>query len=97
MPRTMLISVTIDGKEHKIDIPQKDEEMYRRAARALNEAISVYKSSFRVEPEDYLTMAAMQLALDKVKLEMDRTWAEQVESLEEIGRKIDNYLNDPKE
>ena len=83
MSRTRRITVKIAGKEYAMTVPQDDEEKYRRAAREINELISAYKGSFVAEPEDYLAMAAMQVAVNKVNLEMDR--------------EIDSYLNDIKQ
>lgn len=50
-------------------IPQAEEEKYRRAARDINSLIAAYKTRFMAEPEDYLAMAALQVAADKVDLE----------------------------
>jgi cell division protein ZapA (FtsZ GTPase activity inhibitor) len=65
MSRTRRITVKIAGKEYAMTVPQDDEEKYRRAAREINELISAYKGSFVAEPEDYLAMAAMQVAVNK--------------------------------
>ena len=99
MSRTRRITVKIAGKEYAMTVPQDDEEKYRRAAREINELISAYKGSFVAEPEDYLAMAAMQVAVNKVNLEMDRpiSSSDQIDALDEIGREIDSYLNDIKQ
>ena len=47
--------------------------------------------------KDYLAMAAMQVAVNKVNLEMDRALSDQIDALDEIGREIDSYLNDIKQ
>jgi len=49
------------------------------------------------EPEDYLAMAALQVAADKVDLEMKGEMTDQAVRLQEIERRIDGYLNDIKE
>ena len=97
MSRTRRITVKIAGKEYAMTVPQDDEEKYRRAAREINELISAYKGSFVAEPEDYLAMAAMQVAVNKVNLEMDRAMSDQIDALDEIGRELDSYLNDIKQ
>lgn len=53
-------------------IPQAEEEKYRRAARDINSLIAAYKTRFMAEPEDYLAMAALQVAADKVDLRNER-------------------------
>ena len=70
-------------------IPQAEEEKYRKAALDIN-------SMFMAEPEDYLAMAALQIAVDKVGLEMARELTEEMDRLQEIGREVDGYLNDLK-
>ena len=93
MAATRRISVRLAGKEYPMTIPQAEEEKYRRAARDINSLIAVYKTRFMAEPEDYLAMAALQVAADKVDLEMK----DQAVRLQEIERRIDGYLNDIKE
>jgi cell division protein ZapA (FtsZ GTPase activity inhibitor) len=93
---TRRITVKIGGKEYPMTIKQKDEEKYRRAAKEINKLITAYKASYVAEPEDYLAMAAIQVAVGKVTLEMDRSLSNQLAELEALNREIDNYLNDVK-
>ena len=83
--------------ERRLGIPQAEEEKYRRAARDINSLIAAYKTRFMAEPEDYLAMAALQVAVDKVDLEMKGEMTDQMVRLQEIERRIDGYLNDIKE
>lgn len=87
------ISVKLAGKEYPMTILQTDEEKYRRAAQDINAMISVYKTRFMAEPEDYLAMAALQVAVDKVGLEMNREMTAEMSSLRQIEQDIDDYLN----
>lgn len=93
---TRRITVKIGGKEYPMTIKQNDEEKYRRAAKEINKLITAYKASYVAEPEDYLAMAAIQVAVGKVTLEMDRSLSNQLTELEALNREIDNYLNDVK-
>lgn len=93
---TRRITVKIGGKEYPMTINQHDEEKYRRAAKEINKLIAAYKASYVAEPEDYLAMAAIQVAVGKVTLEMDRSLSNQLEELDALNREIDNYLNDVK-
>lgn len=77
-------------------IPQAEEEKYRKAALDINSMIAVYKTRFMADPEDYLAMAALQIAVDKVGLEMARELTDEMNRLQQIGTEIDDYLNDPK-
>ncbi|MDD3107947.1 MAG: cell division protein ZapA [Alistipes sp.] len=89
------ISVKLAGKEFPMTISQVDEEKYRRAAQDINALITRYKTRFVAEPEDYLAMAALQIAVDKVSLEMDREMTPEMEAIEALNREIDLYLNRP--
>ena len=93
---TRRITVKIGGKEYPMTIKQNDEEKYRRAAKEINKLITAYKASYVAEPKDYLAMAAIQVAVGKVTLEMDRSLSNQLAELEALNREIDNYLNDVK-
>ena len=93
---TRRITVKIGGKEYPMTINQNYEEKYRRAAKEINKLIAAYKASYVAEPEDYLAMAAIQVAVGKVTLEMDRSLSNQLEELDALNREIDNYLNDVK-
>ncbi len=87
------IKLKVIGKEYPMTILQNEEEKFRRAAQDLNALISVYKTRFAAEPEDYLAMAAIQIAADKVGLEMNRELSDEKKALTEIEQTIDNYLN----
>lgn len=87
------IKLKVIGKEYPMTIQQNEEEKFRRAAQDLNALISAYKTRFVAEPEDYLAMAAIQTAADKVGLEMDRKLSDEEKALSELEQEIDDYLN----
>lgn len=78
-------------------IPQAEEEKYPPRRPGHNSLIAAYKTRFMAEAEDYLAMAALQVAADKVDLEMKGEMTDQAVRLQEIERRIDGYLNDIKE
>ena len=77
MAGTRRISVKLAGKEYPMTIRQAEEEKYRRAAQDINALISVYKTRFAAEPEDYLAMAALQVAAFAENRTRDRRLPEQ--------------------
>ena len=87
------IKLKVIGKEYPMTIQQNEEEKFRRAAQDLIALISAYKTRFVAEPEDYLAMAAIQIAADKVGLEMDRKLSDEEKALSELEQEIDDYLN----
>lgn len=94
--KTRRITVKVAGKAFAMTVPAADEEKYRRAAEDINELISAYKGSFVAEAEDYLIMAAIQMAVSKVSLEMEREMTEEMERLKKLEEEIDGYLNNMK-
>ena len=93
MAGTRRISVKLAGKEYPMTIRQAEEEKYRRAAQDINALISVYKTRFAAEPEDYLAMAALPVAFYKVGQEKNRGMTAAAHGLQKIERDIDDYLN----
>lgn len=87
------ITVKLAGREYPMTVGSQDEEeKFRRAARDLNGLIAAYQTRFAAEPEDYLAMAALQVAADKVGMEMDRAKDLEHEEMRCIGALIDDYF-----
>ncbi len=57
------IRLTIAGKGYPLTIEREAEEKYRRAERQINDLVSKFRGRFRAESEDYLAMAALQIAV----------------------------------
>ena len=92
------IKLTIAGKSYPLSIEREAEEKYRRAERQINELVAKFRGRFRAEPEDYLAMAALQIAVHNVEMEMSRTVAgDDVEALKELDARLDTLLEDSTE
>lgn len=87
------IKLTIAGKSYPLTIEREKEEKYRRAEREINTLVSMYKTRFRAEPEDYLAMAALQISVNNVEMEMSRSLGDDIDKLVELDTRLDNYLN----
>lgn len=87
------IKLTIAGKSYPIPIDRDKEEKYRRAEKEVNRLVSKYKTMYVAEPNDYLAMAALQLSLNNVEMEMSRSLGDDIDNLVEIDAKLDQYLN----
>ena len=79
------------GRPLKID--REKEAVYRRAEKEVNALVSMYKTSFRAEPEDYLAMAALGLAVNNVEMELSRSLGEDIDRLVELDKELDQYIN----
>lgn len=86
------IQLKIAGKSFPLTIERSDEERYRRAEREVNDLVARYKNSFRGEAEDYLAMAALQIAVQNVTLQMSRSLGEEIDSLVALDKELDTLL-----
>lgn len=86
------IRLTIAGKSYPLSIERENEEKYRRAESEINALVTQFRARFKAEGEDYLAMAALQIALANVEMEMSRSLGEEIDRLAEIDRELDEYL-----
>ncbi len=87
------IKLNIAGRSYPLSIDREKEEKYRRAEREVNEMVTLFRSRFRAEDQDYLAMAALQIARDKVELEMSRSLGDDIDALVEIDKELASYLD----
>lgn len=87
------IKLNIAGKSYPLSIEREKEEKYRRAEKEINELVTKFRSRFRAESEDYLAMAALQISLANVELEMSRSLGDDIDALVDIDRELDEYLS----
>lgn len=93
MDKERVITIKINGFTTKLSIPEEQEEVYRTAAKILNERISVYNQKFSLPYSDILSMVAYEMAVEAVTLETQQHTAplkkmEELSSL--IGQALDN-------
>ena len=93
MDKERIITIKINGFTTKLSIPEDQEEVYRKAAKILNERISVYNQKFSLPYPDILSMVAYEMAVGAVTLETQQHTAplkkmEELSSL--IGQALDN-------
>ena len=84
------IKLNIAGKSYPLTIERSDEEVYRRAEREINALVKAYKNRFRAQQEDYLSMAALQLAVGSIKQEISQ--AKSAGVLAQLGHELDAIL-----
>lgn len=93
MSTKLNIKLTIAGKSYPLSIERENEEKYRRAEAEINHLVTEFRTRFRAGDEDYLAMAALQIALANVELEMSRSLGDEIDSLVEIDRRLEEYLD----
>ena len=94
MAEKLNIRLKIAGKSFPMEIDWEQEEFYRRAERELNELVATFKSRFRAGDEDYLAMAALQLAVKNVMEERKRSRNEEEEQLIALNQELEQYIKE---
>ena len=69
MAEERIITVRINGFTTKLSIPAEREEIYRKAAKILNERIAVYNQKYSLPYQDILSMVAYEMAVEAMSLE----------------------------
>lgn len=91
------ITLKIGAREFEIeDLPIEQEEIYRVAAKEINKSIAVYQSSLQGEPDEFIYLAALHIAVQKVKSERNQQIQNQAEMLEQIDKKLTEYITSAK-
>jgi cell division protein ZapA len=88
------ITLNIAGTGHSLNIDGAKEEIYRRAAKEINNKVAALESQFGItDRAKALGIVALGLATRNVELEMSRTLGPEREALAELDRRIEEYLN----
>ena len=90
--------LNIDGKQYQMGALPEKEEVYRRAASEINAYIGSLRAKHqdKLEARDYLALAALKFAIDKIDLLRTReVLDEDMQALKEIDSRLENYLNSP--
>ena len=69
MAEERIITVRINGFTTKLSIPAEREEIYRKAAKILNERIAIYNQKYSLPYQDILSMVAYEMAVEAMSLE----------------------------
>lgn len=69
MSDSIRIILKIAGREYPLTIDRKDEEKYRKAAKEVNDLVTMFSKSYGLDSENFLAMAALQLALKNIYYE----------------------------
>ena len=89
----MGINLIIDGTSYPLTIPASEEPYYRKAARIVNETLSIYKDLYSGEGNvRVLTMVALDIAFNAVKGTDEMGSTEVRRKIGELTRLIDTTL-----
>lgn len=88
------ITLNIAGESYPLNIDAEKEEIYRRAAREINNWLASLESQYDVgERHKALAITALQFSVKATELEMSRGLGREMEAVVEIDRKLNDYLN----
>ena len=89
----MKIHVLIDSVRYPMIINRTDEFQYREAARLLNERLNVYRESYQdIGAIKQWAMTAYEFAFEAVTYKAKNDTQPYKDKLEELGKKLDEYL-----
>ena len=93
--RPLNIKLDIVGKPYEMKIDPRNEEIYRLAARKINELLAIVQQS-RVDGfvvQDYLSMIAVDLMISNIRLERKGDVEDSdLKALSELAQKLSNHL-----
>ena len=87
------INLSIAGKSYPMTIDAANEELYREAAKRLNEKITEYSKIPKFDIQDRLAMAALRYSILALTTEHSSSLGdEDVEELYALEERIRNYV-----
>ena len=87
------INLSIAGRSYPMTIDAVNEELYREAAKRLNEKITEYSRIAKFDIQDRIAMAALRYSIIALTTEQNASMGdEDVEQLRKIEERIRNYV-----
>lgn len=87
------INISIAGKSYPMTVDVANEELYRVAAKRLNEAIAEFNRVPQFSDQDRMAMAALRFSILSLTAERNSSLGdEDVQQLEALERRIRNYV-----
>ena len=89
------IRVNILNTSYPINIKREEEEIYRKAAKQLNNKILDYQKKYSqsLKEIDFLIMTAFELSLDCVRLSEEKEREPFISKIQDIDKRLTGYLN----
>ena len=90
----LTIRVMILDTSYPIKIRREEEEIYRKAAKQLNERILAYRKKFdrNLNDIDYVIMVAFELSLLSLRLEEERDNSPFISTIPALDNRLAEYL-----
>lgn len=89
------IVLTVAGDKFPLTIPRSDEEVYRRAAKMIDDKLNLFRSRYGENIADkQMKMVALTMAVNLVKTEHLSNAAPVFERLEQLDKEVQELLKD---
>lgn len=87
------ITLMIGDINFPLRVNRKEEQIYRDASKLINNTLNKYRTYFeKADSIRVISMVALEIAVEKVKLENKNDTAPFIEKLEEIIQELENYF-----
>jgi cell division protein ZapA len=89
-----IINVQISGLRMPLNIPRKDEELYRKAEKLVNSYLARFQKMYNQRPsEEILIMVAFQIAVIVSKQELSEDKVPLAEKIQELDNELKLILS----
>jgi cell division protein ZapA len=93
MDNKVKINISIAGKSYPMTVDAANEELYRVAAKRLDETVAEFNRVRQFDIQDRLAMAALRYAIKYLHSERSVSLGdEDIEELEALERRIRDYV-----
>lgn len=90
------INLIIAGKTYSLTIMRNEEELIRKAAKLIDVKLAGYATRYNADEEksqqDFLSMAALEIAYTYLKMKESRDVDMLTQSIRELDEELDGYL-----
>lgn len=87
------ITLMIGDINFPLRISRDEELIYREASKLINNTLNKYRTYFeKADPVQVISMAALEIAVGKVKLENRNDTAPYIEKLEGLTKELEDYF-----
>ena len=89
-----IINVQISGLRMPLNIPRRDEELYRKAEKLVNTYLARFQKMYNQRPsEEILIMVAFQIAVIVSKQELSEDKTPLAEKIKELDKELEKLLS----
>ena len=93
MDEMMKIHLLIDSGRYPLKIHREDEQIYRDAAKQIDNKLNKYRNMFPdMNPKDYWVMVALELAYENISLKDKNDTQPYKEKVEELTKEIEKII-----